>query len=132
MNHITLIPPSSPLLPPSSPLPVLVAAAGERGGTPFLEFFAASIRKPHTRRAYSRAVSESLIWCERVRGAPMSSQRQTTAHPAEADVSQELDRVPSSQRSFATVDLPEGKVMAIGAVRMDLRHTHLDKMLDPE
>jgi hypothetical protein len=61
----------------------------------------------------------------------MSSQRQTTAHPAEADVSKELDRVPSSQ-SFATVDLPEGKVMAIGAVGMDPRHTHLDKMLDPE
>ena len=29
----------------------------------FLEFFAANIRNPHTRRAYSRAVEEFLAWC---------------------------------------------------------------------
>jgi hypothetical protein len=33
-------------------LPALVAAAGERASTRFLEFFAANIRDPHTRRAY--------------------------------------------------------------------------------
>jgi hypothetical protein len=33
-------------------VPVLVAAAGERAGMRFLEFFAANIRNPHTRRAY--------------------------------------------------------------------------------
>jgi integrase/recombinase XerC len=36
-------------------LPALVAAAGERAGMRFLEFFAANIRNPHTRRAYARA-----------------------------------------------------------------------------
>lgn len=30
----------------------------------FLEFFAAAIRNPHTRRAYSRAVVDFLLWCE--------------------------------------------------------------------
>ena len=67
----------SPLLPASpsaglSPfhmtggpvLPALVAASGERAGVRFLEFFASTIRNPHTRRAYARAVSEFLGWCE--------------------------------------------------------------------
>jgi hypothetical protein len=48
----------------SSPvLPVLVAAAGERAGMRFLEFFAANICNPHTRRAYYRAADEFLSWC---------------------------------------------------------------------
>jgi len=29
----------------------------------FLEFFAANIRNPHTRRAYARAADEFLGWC---------------------------------------------------------------------
>jgi site-specific recombinase XerC len=47
----------------SSPLPALVAAAGERASIRFLEFFAANIRNPHTRRAYYRAAEEFLAWC---------------------------------------------------------------------
>jgi len=38
----------------SAALPALVAAAGERASMRFLEFFAANIRNPHTRRAYAR------------------------------------------------------------------------------
>ena len=34
-----------------------------RARTRFLEFFAANIRNPPTRRAYSRAVGEFLAWC---------------------------------------------------------------------
>ncbi len=48
----------------SPAIPVLVAAAGDRAGTRFLEFFTAQIRNPHTRRAYARAVGEFLAWCE--------------------------------------------------------------------
>jgi site-specific recombinase XerD len=48
----------------SPTLPGLVAAAGDRAQLRFLEFFAAAIRNPHTRRAYSRAVAEFLAWCE--------------------------------------------------------------------
>ena len=48
----------------SQSLPAIVTAAGERAQLRFLEFFAASIRNPHTRRAYGRAVAEFLAWCE--------------------------------------------------------------------
>src|SRR3984893_10350956 len=47
----------------ASPLPALVAAAGERASMRFLEFFAANIRNPHTRRAYYRAAEEFFAWC---------------------------------------------------------------------
>lgn len=50
----------------SSAVPVLVAAAGERASLRFLEFFAANIRNPHTRRAYYRAAEEFLTWCESI------------------------------------------------------------------
>jgi site-specific recombinase XerD len=62
-----------PALPPGRPLslsaaagpvlPVLVAAAGDQAATRFLEFFASTIRNPHTRRAYARAVGDFLAWC---------------------------------------------------------------------
>src|ERR1700736_1240998 len=58
------------LIPISLPaLPALVAAVGERAGMRFLEFFAANIRNPHTRRAYARAADEFLAWCASV-GVP--------------------------------------------------------------
>ena len=47
----------------SSALPALVSAAGDRAALRFLEFFAANIRNPNTRRAYGRAVSDFLTWC---------------------------------------------------------------------
>jgi hypothetical protein len=46
-------------------LPALGTAAGDRVGIRFLEFFAANIRNPHTRRAYTRAADEFLAWCAR-------------------------------------------------------------------
>src|SRR5882672_11354054 len=55
MNDLTLIGPSN--------LPALVAASGDRASLRFLEFFAANIRNPHTRRAYYRAAEEFLAWC---------------------------------------------------------------------
>jgi site-specific recombinase XerC len=51
------------LCPAVELVPALVAAAGERAGRRFLEFFAANIRNPHTRRAYARAADEFLAWC---------------------------------------------------------------------
>jgi integrase/recombinase XerC len=52
-----------PAISPPLGLPALVAAAGERASLRFLEFFAANIRNPHTRRAYYRAADEFLAWC---------------------------------------------------------------------
>ncbi|WP_043341654.1 tyrosine-type recombinase/integrase [Belnapia moabensis] len=53
----------------SPALPALVAASGERAGLRFLEFFAAAIRNPHTRRAYGQAAGAFLDWCA-VAGLP--------------------------------------------------------------
>jgi len=51
-------------------IPTLITAAGERAGLRFLEFFAANIRNPNTRRAYGRAVAEFLAWCADAAGVP--------------------------------------------------------------
>src|SRR5271165_7110178 len=45
-------------------VPALIAASGERASLRFLEFFASTIRNPHTRRAYGRAAADFLTWCE--------------------------------------------------------------------
>ena len=47
-----------------SALPEIVTVCGERAGIRFLEFFASTLRNPHTRRAYARAVADFLAWCE--------------------------------------------------------------------
>jgi len=39
-------------------------------------------------------------------------------------------RFRDSRRSFATAELPEEKVKAIGSSRMNRRHRHLDAILD--
>ena len=44
-------------------LPALVVASGKCAGVRFLEFFAAAIRNPHTRRAYGQAAGAFLDWC---------------------------------------------------------------------
>ena len=44
-------------------IPALIAAAGDQAARRFLEFFAATISNPHTRRAYGRACAEFLAWC---------------------------------------------------------------------
>lgn len=57
----------APLPSPAFALPALVTSAGDRAQLRFLEFFAVTIRNAHTRRAYARAATEFLAWCE-VRG----------------------------------------------------------------
>lgn len=52
-------------LSPSPTLPALVAAADKHAQRRFLEFFAAAIRNANTRKAYMRAASDFLAWCER-------------------------------------------------------------------
>jgi len=44
-------------------VPSLIAASGARASMRFLEFFAAQIHNPHTRRAYGRAAADFLTWC---------------------------------------------------------------------
>jgi hypothetical protein len=44
-------------------LPAIIADAGERAAKRFLEFFTATIRNPHTRKAYARATGDFFAWC---------------------------------------------------------------------
>ena len=46
-------------------LPHIITTAGANASRRFLEFFTAEIRNPHTRRAYAKAVSRFLAWCEK-------------------------------------------------------------------
>lgn len=43
---------------------------------------------------------------------------------------EEFQRYRDSRHSFATAELPDEKIQAIGASRMHPRHAHLDRMLD--
>jgi integrase/recombinase XerD len=45
-------------------LPPIIAEAGKRARTRFLEFFTVNLRNPNTRAAYGRAAGEFLAWCE--------------------------------------------------------------------
>ena len=58
--------------------------------------------------------------------------RQITGYFVGPDEYEEFKRFRESRRSFATLELPEGKVEAIRNSRMDPRHAHLDKLLDPK
>ncbi|MGB8841479.1 MAG: hypothetical protein WCC64_10435 [Aliidongia sp.] len=60
----------------------------------------------------------------------VSSHGQITGYFVGPDEYAEFMRYKESRRSFATADLPEEKVQAIGASRMDARHAHLDAILD--
>lgn len=46
-----------------SSTPPIIAGASQRTRMRFLEFFAANIRNPNTRRAYARAAGDYLSWC---------------------------------------------------------------------
>jgi integrase/recombinase XerD len=45
-------------------LPAVIADAGDQADKRFIEFFTATIRNPHTRRAYARAVGDFFAWCD--------------------------------------------------------------------
>ena len=62
-----------PATPPSFALvPAVVAALGDQASWRYIEFFTANIRNPNTRRAYARACSRFLTWCEQ-RGLTLAS-----------------------------------------------------------
>ena len=62
----------------------------------------------------------------------VSSHGQITGYFVGPDEYEEFKRFRESRRSFATDELPEKKVEAIRTSRMDARHAHLDKLLDPK
>jgi hypothetical protein len=60
----------------------------------------------------------------------VSSHGQVTGYFVSPVEYEELKRFRDSRRSFATAELPEERVAAIRASRMDKRHAHLDAVLD--
>jgi hypothetical protein len=62
----------------------------------------------------------------------VSSHGQITGYFVGPDEYEEFKRFRESRRSFATAELPAEKVEAVRASRMDPRHAHLDKLLDPK
>ncbi len=60
----------SPALPalrtPTLAIPVQIQSTGSAAAERFVEFFIATIRNPHTRRAYHRAVMRFFSWCDQV------------------------------------------------------------------
>jgi PHD/YefM family antitoxin component YafN of YafNO toxin-antitoxin module len=62
----------------------------------------------------------------------VSSHGQITGYFIGAEEYEEFKRYRESRRSFATAELSDEKIAAIGASRMDARHAHLDAMLDPK
>lgn len=62
----------------------------------------------------------------------VSSHGRVTGYFISPDEYEEFKRFRDSRRSFATAELPEEKVKAIRASRMDQRHAHLNDMLDPK
>ena len=51
-------------VPALATVPSAVAAAGERASRRYVEFFAARIRNPGTRKAYAHAAARFFDWCE--------------------------------------------------------------------
>ena len=52
------------IIPAPVAMPAIITRSGPTAPERFLEFFAASIRNPNTRRAYARQVMQFLAWCE--------------------------------------------------------------------
>ena len=62
----------------------------------------------------------------------VSSHGTITGYFIPADEYEEFARFRAQRHSFATADLPEDKIRAIAASRMDSRHDHLNALLDPK
>jgi hypothetical protein len=60
---------------------------------------------------------------------PVSSDGRIAGYFVGPEEYEQFRRFQSKRRSFATVDLPDAAVEAIGASRMDERHVHLNALL---
>ena len=72
-----IIPPGALTTPTDTYIvPALIVAAGDQAGWRYVDFFAANINNPNTRRAYARACGQFFGWCED-RGLTLASIRPT-------------------------------------------------------
>ena len=63
---------------------------------------------------------------------PVSSHGQIIGFFVSPHEYQELRRLKGMRRTFATEDLSDQEFQAIASARMDPRHGHLNKILDPK
>ncbi|MFC7478126.1 tyrosine-type recombinase/integrase [Dankookia sp. GCM10030260] len=125
MAHDLILPDASSLS-----LPALVADSDERAGVRFLEFFAATIRNPHTRRAYSQAVGAFIAWCEDEAGIPSLTAVQPLHVAAWIDLQAREHAAPTAKQRLAALRhlfdwLVTGQVIPInpaGSVRGPRHH----------
>ena len=61
---------------------------------------------------------------------PVSSHGRVTGYFVGPDEYEDFTRFQGQRQSFATAQLPDEKIRAVAASRMDLRHLHLDVLLD--
>jgi site-specific recombinase XerD len=83
-------------------LSVLVTQAGDHASLRFLEFFAGTIRNPHTRRAYGRAVADFLSWCEQA-GVPSIAAVQPLHVAAWIEMQTREQSAPSVKQQLAAI-----------------------------
>jgi site-specific recombinase XerD len=86
----------------SEQLPAILAAAGVRAVDRFIEFFTATIRNPHTRRAYFGNAGQFLDWCE-ARGIRSLSQVKPVAVAAYIELLQKTHSPPTVKQHLATI-----------------------------
>ena len=97
-----IIPPGALTTPTDTYIvPALIVAAGDQAGWRYVDFFAANINNPNTRRAYARACGQFFGWCDD-RGLTLATIRPTDVaawvqqiqeHHAAASVKQQLAAV---------------------------------------
>ena len=81
---------------PPDTVPALIVAAGERASLRFLEFFAANIRNPHTRRPCARAVAASWPGATPTGGIDYRRASRSTSRPGSSSRRATMRRRPSS------------------------------------
>ena len=82
-------------------LPALIAEAGEQAAWRYTDFSTATIRNPHTRRAYVRACSQFFAWCED-RGLTLAAIRPFDV-AAYIEIHQQTHSVPAVKQQLAAV-----------------------------
>jgi site-specific recombinase XerC len=103
-------------------LPALAAVAGGRTPMRFLEFFAANICNPRTRRAYARAVEEFLAWCAAA-GVPSIAAVQPVHVATSIEASTHELAAPSVKQRLAAIRqlfdwLVTGQVVPVNPARL--------------
>lgn len=103
MTSSSMVIPVRAPVPQADALPTLVTAAGERASLRFLEFFAAGIRNPHTRRAYARAAADFLTWCEATAGVRALGDIQPLHVAAWIELQTQQHAVPTAKQRLAAL-----------------------------